>query len=63
VLNWLILLALAIAAGSLLVGFRPSRGARQQLKWLAYGAVPALLVWIVPLPTGLGPWRTPPPTC
>jgi hypothetical protein len=59
VLTWLLLALLAAAVGSLLVRFRRSRGvARQQLKWLAYGAVPAVLVWFVPLPSGLRPWHT-----
>jgi hypothetical protein len=56
----LMLLVLQLAAlASLLVRFRRSRGvARQQLKWLAYGAAPMLLAASVPLPAGLRPWQT-----
>jgi hypothetical protein len=56
----LTLLVLQLAAlASLLVRFRRSRGvARQQLKWLAYGAAPTLLAASVPLPAGFRPWQT-----
>ena len=58
VLNWLLLPVEIAALGSLLVRFRRSRGVvRQQLKWLAYGAALTLLVWLVPLPGGLGRWQ------
>jgi hypothetical protein len=58
VLNWLLLLLQLLALGSLLGRFRRSRGpARQQLKWLAYGAAPIVLISIIPLPAGLRPWR------
>jgi hypothetical protein len=58
VLNWLLLPVELAALGSLLVRFRRSRGVvRQQLKWLAYGAALTLLVWLVPLPGGLGRWQ------
>jgi hypothetical protein len=58
VLNWLLLPLEVAALGSLLVRFRHSRGVvRQQLKWLAYGAALTLVVWLVPLPGGLGRWQ------
>jgi hypothetical protein len=58
VLGWTLLVLQVAALGSLLVRFRRSQGvARQQLKWLAFGAAPTLLVGFAPLPAGLRPWQ------
>jgi hypothetical protein len=58
VLSMLLVALPIVALGSLLVRFRRSRGvARQQLKWLAYGAAPLVLVGILPLPSQLRRWE------